>query len=141
MPRYYCDYCDVYLTHDSAPGRAQHNRGGKHREFFKAYYQKVFEEQQRKQAEDRMAACEAAEQAGRQLQLQNLHQMQQMQMQMQQTAHIPPASGPEGLSAPGAASIGMAPPGMSGMPLPPGAGLGLPPPPGTGQGLPPPPSR
>lgn len=27
MPRYYCDYCGTYLTHDSAPGRRQHNRG------------------------------------------------------------------------------------------------------------------
>ena len=26
-PRYYCDYCGTYLTHDSAPGRRQHNRG------------------------------------------------------------------------------------------------------------------
>lgn len=29
MPRYYCDYCGTYLTHDSAPGRRQHNRGEK----------------------------------------------------------------------------------------------------------------
>lgn len=29
MPRYYCDYCGTYLTHDSAPGRRQHNRGDK----------------------------------------------------------------------------------------------------------------
>jgi hypothetical protein len=28
MPRYFCDYCQTYLTHDSAPGRKQHNRGG-----------------------------------------------------------------------------------------------------------------
>jgi hypothetical protein len=27
MPRYFCDYCDAYLTHDSAPGRQQHIRG------------------------------------------------------------------------------------------------------------------
>lgn len=31
MPRYFCDYCDAYLTHDSAPGRQQHIRGN----FFK----------------------------------------------------------------------------------------------------------
>ena len=39
MPRFFCDYCDAYLTHDSAPGRQQHIRGWKHRENFKAYYQ------------------------------------------------------------------------------------------------------
>jgi len=38
MPRYYCDYCDTYLTHDSAPGRKQHMRGWKHRENVKQYY-------------------------------------------------------------------------------------------------------
>ena len=39
MPRYYCDYCDTYLAHDSAPGRKQHNRGWKHRENVKQYYE------------------------------------------------------------------------------------------------------
>ncbi len=31
MPRYYCDYCDVYLTHDSAAVRKAHNTGRKHK--------------------------------------------------------------------------------------------------------------
>ncbi|DAZ97825.1 TPA: hypothetical protein N0F65_002495 [Lagenidium giganteum] len=46
MPRYYCDYCDTYLTHDSLfvfflqqAGRKQHNRGWKHRENVKLYYE------------------------------------------------------------------------------------------------------
>lgn len=63
MPRYYCDYCDTYLTHDSVSlltaasraiatslsnvlpslsqqaGRKQHNRGWKHRENVKLYYE------------------------------------------------------------------------------------------------------
>ena len=39
MPRDFCDYCDVYLTHDSAPGRKQHIRGWKHRENVKQYYE------------------------------------------------------------------------------------------------------
>jgi len=30
MPKYYCDYCDIYLTHSSAGGRRQHNSGRKH---------------------------------------------------------------------------------------------------------------
>ncbi|KAJ1460110.1 hypothetical protein M885DRAFT_433926, partial [Pelagophyceae sp. CCMP2097] len=30
---------DVYLTHDSAPGRKQHIRGWKHRENVKMYYE------------------------------------------------------------------------------------------------------
>ncbi|CAE7600171.1 unnamed protein product [Symbiodinium microadriaticum] len=42
MPRFFCDYCDAYLTHDSAPGRQQHIRGWKHRENFKQYYMQFF---------------------------------------------------------------------------------------------------
>ena len=43
MPRYFCDYCDVYLTHDSAPGRKQHIRGWKHRENVKQYYEQYMD--------------------------------------------------------------------------------------------------
>jgi U1 small nuclear ribonucleoprotein C len=41
MPRYYCDYCDVFLTHDSAAVRGQHNRGLRHRDNVRDYYQKL----------------------------------------------------------------------------------------------------
>ncbi|KAH8582880.1 U1 zinc finger [Cryptosporidium sp. chipmunk genotype I] len=30
MPKFYCDYCDIYLTHSSTNGRKQHNLGRKH---------------------------------------------------------------------------------------------------------------
>eukprot|EP00918_Siedleckia_nematoides_P040881 GHVU01088755.1.p2 GENE.GHVU01088755.1~~GHVU01088755.1.p2 ORF type:complete len:147 (-),score=15.70 GHVU01088755.1:70-453(-) len=30
MPKYFCDYCDIYLTHSSPAGRRQHNYGRKH---------------------------------------------------------------------------------------------------------------
>lgn len=45
MPRYYCDYCDTYLTHDSPSVRKQHNAGYKHKGNVRSYYQQ-FEEQQ-----------------------------------------------------------------------------------------------
>ncbi|XVE77699.1 hypothetical protein DITRI_Ditri13aG0084100 [Diplodiscus trichospermus] len=45
MPRYYCDYCDTYLTHDSPSVRNQHNAGYKHKANVRIYYQQ-FEEQQ-----------------------------------------------------------------------------------------------
>ncbi|CCI40504.1 hypothetical protein ABG067_000741 [Albugo candida] len=45
MPRYYCDYCDTYLTHDSQAGRKQHNRGWKHRENVKLYYEQLLANQ------------------------------------------------------------------------------------------------
>ena len=44
MPRYYCDYCDVFLTHDSAAVRGQHNRGLRHRDNVRDYYQKLAHE-------------------------------------------------------------------------------------------------
>ncbi|KAH6788066.1 Deoxyxylulose-5-phosphate synthase [Perilla frutescens var. hirtella] len=43
--KYYCDYCDTYLTHDSPSVRKQHNAGYKHKANIRSYYQK-FEEQQ-----------------------------------------------------------------------------------------------
>ena len=38
MPKFFCDYCDVYLTHDSQSGRKQHNRGRKHQENVRMFY-------------------------------------------------------------------------------------------------------
>ncbi len=38
MPRFYCDYCDVYLTHDSFSGRRQHMKGRRHQDNVRAYY-------------------------------------------------------------------------------------------------------
>ena len=38
MGKYYCDYCDSYLTHDSQSGRRQHMRGRKHRDCVRRYY-------------------------------------------------------------------------------------------------------
>ncbi|XP_015782651.1 U1 small nuclear ribonucleoprotein C-like [Tetranychus urticae] len=44
MPKYYCDYCDTYLTHDSPSVRKTHCSGRKHKENVKFYYQKWMEE-------------------------------------------------------------------------------------------------
>lgn len=30
MPRFYCEYCEIFLTHSSVGGRRQHNSGRKH---------------------------------------------------------------------------------------------------------------
>ena len=45
MPKYFCDYCDTYLTHDSPSVRKTHCGGRKHKENVKFYYQKWMEEQ------------------------------------------------------------------------------------------------
>jgi len=43
MPKYYCDYCDVFLTHDSPSVRKSHNSGWKHKAAVRTYYSQ-FEE-------------------------------------------------------------------------------------------------
>uniref|UniRef100_A0A8B9W410 Matrin-type domain-containing protein n=1 Tax=Bos mutus grunniens TaxID=30521 RepID=A0A8B9W410_BOSMU len=42
---FYCDYCDPFLTHDSASVRKTHCSGRKHEENVKDYYQKCIEGQ------------------------------------------------------------------------------------------------
>ena len=61
MPKYYCDYCDTYLTHDSPSVRKTHCAGRKHKENVKFYYQKWMEEQ----AQNLIDATTAAFKAGK----------------------------------------------------------------------------
>jgi hypothetical protein len=44
MPKYYCDYCDIYLTHDSISVRNSHNSGWKHKQAVRDYYQQYEED-------------------------------------------------------------------------------------------------
>jgi len=44
MPKFYCEYCDIYLTHSSAGGRRQHNSGRKHINNKIEYYQTLIRE-------------------------------------------------------------------------------------------------
>ena len=48
MGRYFCDYCDTYLTHDSPNVRKTHCSGRKHKDNVKIYYQSWLEEQSQK---------------------------------------------------------------------------------------------
>jgi U1 small nuclear ribonucleoprotein C len=43
MPRFFDDYSNTYLTHDSAAGRKQQRRGWKFRENFKLHYEKYLD--------------------------------------------------------------------------------------------------
>ncbi|MES1918208.1 hypothetical protein MHBO_000212 [Bonamia ostreae] len=38
MGRFYCEYCDIFLTHDSTGGRKQHMHGRKHYDNVRQYY-------------------------------------------------------------------------------------------------------
>ncbi|KAK1444992.1 U1 small nuclear ribonucleoprotein C like protein [Babesia gibsoni] len=44
MPKFYCEYCGIYLTHSSPAGRKQHNLGRKHINAKVDYYQKLVRE-------------------------------------------------------------------------------------------------
>lgn len=61
MPKYYCDYCDTYLTHDSPSVRKTHCQGRKHKDNVKYFYQKWMEEQ----AQQLIDATTAAFKAGK----------------------------------------------------------------------------
>ena len=39
MPKYYCEYCDIFLTHDSVSVRKSHCDGWKHKSAVKQWYQ------------------------------------------------------------------------------------------------------
>ncbi|KAK9471283.1 U1 zinc finger-domain-containing protein [Dipodascopsis tothii] len=45
MPKYYCDYCEVFLTHDSISVRRAHNSGRNHIKNVIDYYQQISQEQ------------------------------------------------------------------------------------------------
>eukprot|EP01135_Chromosphaera_perkinsii_P000652 Nk52_evm19s147 gene=Nk52_evmTU19s147 len=52
MPRYYCDYCDAFLTHDSRSVRRTHNAGRKHKEAVRNYYEAVFHVRQQEMQQE-----------------------------------------------------------------------------------------
>lgn len=43
MPRFFDDYSNTYLTHDSSAGRKQQRRGWKFRENFRIHYQQYIQ--------------------------------------------------------------------------------------------------
>ncbi|SIO73377.1 U1 small nuclear ribonucleoprotein C [Babesia microti strain RI] len=44
MPKFYCEYCNIYLTHSSPAGRKQHSQGKKHINAKIEYYQNLIRE-------------------------------------------------------------------------------------------------
>ena len=43
MTRYYCEYCDVFLTHDALSVRRLHNSGFKHKGNVRSYYERFLQ--------------------------------------------------------------------------------------------------
>ena len=123
MPKYFCDYCDVYLTHDSMSVRKAHNSGRNHLRNVIDYYQQIGHEKAQSVIDSITNSYNDAGQSG-------------SNPMLQQPGGFPPGFGPPG-GAPGM------PPGMPpGTPGGPGSGMppGMPPMPfamGPGGGPPP----
>ena len=52
MPKYFCEYCGIYLTHSSPGGRNQHSRGRKHINNKIEYYSQILYEFQQNISEN-----------------------------------------------------------------------------------------
>ncbi|KAJ8049775.1 U1 small nuclear ribonucleoprotein C [Holothuria leucospilota] len=87
--KYYCDYCDTYLTHDSPSVRKTHCNGRKHKDNVRIYYQKWMEEQ----AQTLIDRTTAAFQAGK-------IQSNPFTGQQQKAPPMPGAPGPAGARVP-----------------------------------------
>ncbi|CAJ0959101.1 unnamed protein product, partial [Mesorhabditis belari] len=61
--KFYCDYCDTFLTHDSPSVRKTHNQGRKHKENVREFYQKWMEAEAQKLV-DATAKAFAAQRPG-----------------------------------------------------------------------------
>lgn len=67
MPKFYCDYCATFLTHDSKSVRQSHINGWKHKASVKNWYEQFMANESQeiinqriKAFEARMAALQAA---------------------------------------------------------------------------------
>ncbi|RYP49244.1 hypothetical protein DL768_005018 [Monosporascus sp. mg162] len=155
MPKFFCDYCDVYLTHDSMSVRKAHNSGRNHLRNVVDYYQQIGHEKAQSVIDSITSSYAAEGQAHAnpmlpQNQPQNIGPPPHLH-------HLPPPGAGVGGGPPGGPGgafpppppfsfpAGMPPPpfpGMPGAPPPPGGfPAGMPPPPGQAGrgGLPPPP--
>ncbi|KAF0468038.1 zf-U1-domain-containing protein [Gigaspora margarita] len=64
MPKYYCDYCDVYLTHDSSSVRKAHNNGKNHIMNVRNYYAELGQDKAQAIIDEITKAYECAGQVG-----------------------------------------------------------------------------
>ncbi|KAK8055406.1 hypothetical protein PG993_000633 [Apiospora rasikravindrae] len=136
MPKFFCDYCDVYLTHDSMSVRKAHNSGRNHLRNVVDYYQQIGHEKAQSVIDSITSSYAAEGQA---------HANPMLPQNQPHAAHhhmphhgapgsgLPPLPLPPGAGAPG---FPMPPPGPGGLPFP--LPAGMPPLPGMPGGPPPP---
>ncbi|KAH8796711.1 U1 small nuclear ribonucleoprotein C [Hyaloscypha finlandica] len=131
MPKFFCDYCDVYLTHDSMSVRKAHNSGRNHLRNVVDYYQQIGHEKAQSVI-DSITSSYAAE---------GQSSSNPMLGQNPGLNPPPPFAFPGGVPPPPFGMPGMPPiPGMplpGGLPIPPPGGRGMPMPPFPGGPMPP----
>ncbi|KAK5987091.1 U1 small nuclear ribonucleoprotein C [Cladobotryum mycophilum] len=136
MPKFFCDYCDVYLTHDSMSVRKAHNSGRNHLRNVVDYYQQIGHEKAQSVIDSITSSYAAEGQA---------HANPMLPQNQPGHAHgFPPPFGFPGGVPPPFPGMPGAPPGQfpQGLPPPPGGpsrGMPMPPFPPGPNGLPIPP--
>jgi U1 small nuclear ribonucleoprotein C len=130
MPKFFCDYCDVYLTHDSMSVRRAHNSGRNHLRNVVDYYQRIGHEKAQSVIDSITSSYAAEGQADANPML--------PQNQAHNNFNPPPFSFPPGGPPPHFPNMPGAPPGQL-PPMPGGrGGPPMPPfPPGGGNNMPP----
>ncbi|KAF7918287.1 uncharacterized protein EAE98_009899 [Botrytis deweyae] len=126
MPKFFCDYCDVYLTHDSMSVRKAHNSGRNHLRNVVDYYQQIGHEKAQSVIDSITSSYAAEGQSSSNPMLHNPAASAPF-------PPFPPANFPGGVPPPFPPSSG-----PGGMPFPPPGARGFPMPPLPGQpGAPP----
>ena len=69
MGKYFCDYCDTYLTHDSPSVRKTHCAGRKHKDNVHIYYQGVVDDAMQKMVDKTVSQFQNSRPAGHLAQL------------------------------------------------------------------------
>jgi U1 small nuclear ribonucleoprotein C len=77
MPKYFCEYCGIYLTHSSPGGRKQHSHGRKHINNKIEYYSQFLYEFQQNTYNNMMTMASKIPATNPMNQFQNIPIMQQ----------------------------------------------------------------
>ncbi|QUC23113.1 uncharacterized protein UV8b_07354 [Ustilaginoidea virens] len=141
MPKFFCDYCDVYLTHDSMSVRKAHNSGKNHLRNVVDYYQQIGHEKAQSVIDSITSSYAAEGQAHANPMLPHNQPGNAFPPPFPFPGAPPPFAGmpgappgqfPHGLAPPaggrGVPGIPPFPPGPNGLPIPPPGGLPFPPP-------------
>ena len=111
MPKFFCDYCDVYLTHDSMSVRKAHNSGRNHLRNVVDYYQQIGHEKAQSVIDSITSSYAAEGQSGNNPMLQQNQPGGGMGMGMGGPPGFAPPGMPPGFP-PGPGGFGGPPPGM-----------------------------